>query len=365
MVRSWRRQRCNLVDFALLYHHCPLQEILQHLENNFSFHQHNTRSQKPLDAGEKGHIKVTSLREIIAPELTKYLSERKIPLEIARAFCKEVDFVLYDKKRTAAGLKNNSGGYELRNAYFKGSASPKDVTFTNNNSENMRVFEGLFGFLSFQTLHQKHFYRSDKFTHRDTNHQHIHIVANRIGFDKRTVSDSNNYQKIAKYCRKMELKYELKQVLSPKKFLSKEQRNIPRFDQRKELLRSNIQQALKECYNLQEFKVAMNKRGYQIIKGRGISFADEKKVTVKGSELNYSLATIEKILDRQQFLQAHKQSNHVIEPLVKQPANSNHSIFQSNKEDIIDVLMKPQLKNEEIDKHFPQKRKKKKKSQHL
>src|SRR4051812_16351248 len=28
--------------------------------------------------------------------------------------------------------------------------------------------------------------------HRDTNHQHLHIVANRIGFDKRTVSDSNN-----------------------------------------------------------------------------------------------------------------------------------------------------------------------------
>jgi len=36
--------------------------------------------------------------------------------------------------------------------------------------------------------------------HLDTNHQHIHIVANRIGFDKRTVSDGNNYQKIAKYC---------------------------------------------------------------------------------------------------------------------------------------------------------------------
>ena len=31
--------------------------------------------------------------------------------------------------------------------------------------------------------------------HRDTTHQHLHIVANRIGFDKRTLSDSNNYQK--------------------------------------------------------------------------------------------------------------------------------------------------------------------------
>ena len=51
-------------------------------------------------------------------------------------------------------------------------------------------------------------------SHCDTNHQHLHIIANRIGFDKRTVSDSNNFQKMANYCRKMELKYELKQVLN-------------------------------------------------------------------------------------------------------------------------------------------------------
>lgn len=44
--------------------------------------------------------------------------------------------------------------------------------------------------------------------HNDTRHQHLHIVANRIGFDKRTVSDSQSYKKIANYCRKMELKYE-------------------------------------------------------------------------------------------------------------------------------------------------------------
>jgi hypothetical protein len=36
----------------------------------------------------------------------------------------------------------------------------------------------------------------------------------KIGFDKRTVSDSNNYQKMANYCRKMELKYDLKKVLN-------------------------------------------------------------------------------------------------------------------------------------------------------
>ena len=74
--------------------------------------------------------------------------------------------------------------------------------------------------------------------HLDTNHLHLHIVANRIGFDQRTVSDSNNYKKIAAYCRKMELKYKLTQVLSPRLFLSKEQRLIPRNDKRKDANKS-------------------------------------------------------------------------------------------------------------------------------
>jgi hypothetical protein len=202
--------------------------------------------------------------------------------------------------------------------------------------------------------------------HRDTDHQHLHIIANRIGFDKRTVSDSNNYQKISKYCRKMELKYELKQVLSPRKYLLKEQRSIPRFDQRKDRLRNNIQQALKACYNLQQFEVAMNERGYQIIKGRGISFADEKKVTVKGSEVNYSLATIEKILAQQQWLRAQKQSNLVVRPRHDSDTSSYQSISNWNTEGIVDTLLKPMTINQEVDKHFlQQKPKKKRKSQHL
>ena len=81
--------------------------------------------------------------------------------------------------------------------------------------------------------------------HNDTGHQHMHIVANRVGFDKRTVSDSQSYQKIAGFCRKMEVKYGLKQVLSPSRYLSKEQRQIPRNDHRKEQIKAHIREALK------------------------------------------------------------------------------------------------------------------------
>ena len=82
--------------------------------------------------------------------------------------------------------------------------------------------------------------------HKNTSHLHLHIVANRIGFDKRTASDSSNFQKIAAYCRKLKLKFSLSQVRSPRKFLSKEQQQIPRHDERKEKLKNSIQKILKQ-----------------------------------------------------------------------------------------------------------------------
>src|SRR4030095_4127485 len=120
---------------------------------------------------------------------------------------------------------------------------------------------------------------------------------------KRTVSDSQSYQKIANFCRKMELKFRLKQVLNPTRYLSREQRQIPRNDQRKEHIREHIRQALNGSRNYHEFEQKMKEKGYQVIKGRGISFTDKKKVKVKGSELNYSLKTIERILEKNGFLE--------------------------------------------------------------
>ena len=137
--------------------------------------------------------------------------------------------------------------------------------------------------------------------HRDTKEQHIHIVANRVGYDGKAASSSNNYYKMDKLCRRLEIKHELQQVLSPRQFLPKEMRHLPRHDIRKEQMKKDIEQSLAKAKHYEDFANRMQSLGYKIIKGRGITFIDDKKMTVKGSELGYSLMTIEKTLQLKQL----------------------------------------------------------------
>lgn len=136
--------------------------------------------------------------------------------------------------------------------------------------------------------------------HSDTQHQHLHVIINRVGFDCRTLSDSNNYKRMAAYCRKMEIKYGLEKVLSPRKFLPKDQRQIPRVDNRKKCLQKCIQDCLLRASNYVDFEKRIRAKGYSIIKARGIAFLDQQKVKVKGSEVGYSLQTIEKLFTMSQ-----------------------------------------------------------------
>ena len=146
--------------------------------------------------------------------------------------------------------------------------------------------------------------------HNDTEHQHFHIVVNRINFDGKTLPDSNSYKRISDFCRKMEKRFQLIQVLSPTKFLSGDQKNLARLDQRKERLRMVIAQSLKNSKDFDEFAGKIKANNYQIIKGRGISFIDKQAVKVKGSELGFSMEKINGQL-KQNLIHSSKQTAYI------------------------------------------------------
>lgn len=183
--------------------------------------------------------------------------------------------------------------------------------------------------------------------HKDTKEQHIHIAANRVGFDGKVASDSNSYNRMAALCRRLEKQYNLQLVLSPRAFLSPEERRLPRHDKRKEKLKENIRSTLKEVNLFSEFQKKMEDLGYQVVKGRGISFIDDKKVKIKGSEVGFSLAKIEKILALKHELAARQKQKFSASPQEKRArAKSPDHRFPANSGQRSEPKAAPEIRTE-------------------
>ena len=87
--------------------------------------------------------------------LVAYLQERGIPPEISKAHCQQVHYSCRGKQYYSVAFANESDGYEIRNRYFKGCISPKDISIRrirDDPSTECAVFEGFIDYLSALTL---------------------------------------------------------------------------------------------------------------------------------------------------------------------------------------------------------------------
>ena len=87
--------------------------------------------------------------------LVMYLQERGIPAQIAVTNCQQIHYSRRGKRYYAVAFANQSGGYEIRNRYFKGCIAPKDISIRrvrDGPSTECAVFEGFIDYLSALTL---------------------------------------------------------------------------------------------------------------------------------------------------------------------------------------------------------------------
>lgn len=141
----------TLIDLGAKLNSCSVIEFVQKLSLNnfdFSFHQ-------PSPKQAENKLNVLSVGELTSVELFSYLRGRAIDGDVAFQHCKEVQFEIAGKIYSAVGFENDSGGYELRNNWFKGSSSPKDVSYIHNDSSKLYVVEGFMDFLSIEQLKNK------------------------------------------------------------------------------------------------------------------------------------------------------------------------------------------------------------------
>lgn len=142
----------NIIDFGIEFHGCSVREFLQKLNGDFSFHQPVfQQAEKP---EKESRIIILQTIKLTSTPLLRYLEQRRIPVEIARKFCRQIRYELNGKTYYGIGFKNDSGGYEIRNPYFKASSSPKDITTIKNRAEEAFVFEGFMDFLSFKAIYK-------------------------------------------------------------------------------------------------------------------------------------------------------------------------------------------------------------------
>ena len=174
----------NSIDLVCQIFGCSVQKALEFLNDNISFFSFQ---QQPLFNKEENSISIINIKEIVHPALIQYLHSRKIPLAIARHYCKEVWYQSNNNRFFAIGLKNHLGGWELRNKYCKNSSSPKAHSYLKSSSDQLLILEGMFDLLSLVKLNNKLLSNSDI------------IVLNSIAFIKEIEQYINNYSQVSLY----------------------------------------------------------------------------------------------------------------------------------------------------------------------
>ena len=145
----------KLVDFGLLYYQCSVRELLEKFNQSPSVQQPTVKMLVGPKENSAQNLFIVSAGKLHSLSVLHYLKQRRISEAVAQKYCREIVFETNNRKFTAIGFRNDNGGYELRNQWFKGSSSPKAITSLITDNKELSVFEGFFDFLSYQTIYQQ------------------------------------------------------------------------------------------------------------------------------------------------------------------------------------------------------------------
>jgi len=155
------------------------------------------------------------------------------------------------------------------------------------------------------------------FRHHDADHPHLHILVNRIGYDGKVLSDSNDFARCEKILRELEKKYKLTEVMSSnqakERAMTKNELEMMKrtnTPSHKISLQAIIKNALhsKPRLTCSEFIDALQNKGINILFNQastgyvsGISY-DYKGMTFTGSKLgnDFKWTTIKNCIDYKQ-----------------------------------------------------------------
>lgn len=137
----------TLVDLVCWLHNVEVPEALEIISGDKKKLTASLFFQKQPAVFRQG-LEITNVSNVKRSALIQYLRDRMIDDRSALYYLKEVTYIVGESKYFALGFRNDKGGYELRNKYFKGSSSPKTITTIPGDSRILNVFEGFMDYLS-------------------------------------------------------------------------------------------------------------------------------------------------------------------------------------------------------------------------
>lgn len=147
----------NIIDLATeLYQSTDLSYLLRCIANSYPVPSVQTVASSYLQRRSAPGMEQFEVMPLEHRALVAYLQERGIPAHIATANCKEAHYRVNGKPYFAVAFENISGGWELRNRYFKGCRGRKDISYLpwarDGPSTECTVFEGFIDYLSAYAL---------------------------------------------------------------------------------------------------------------------------------------------------------------------------------------------------------------------
>lgn len=157
----------NVIDFAMAYWRIGFREALRELARYDAplplfgpaarpAAPRPESAAPPQGRAETPTLAITGVGPLFHYALKNYLQARGIPPAIAGRYVREARFTLRGRENFALAFPNDAGGYELRNALYKGSSAPKEISLIplrdGAADGATAVFEGFMDFLSAMTM---------------------------------------------------------------------------------------------------------------------------------------------------------------------------------------------------------------------
>mgnify|MGYP003585758177 FL=1 len=150
----------KIVDFFIKFLNTTPKGVVEYFnDNSFSFQKQSIERVSDNISLDKNYV-ITKIKKIESLPLIQYLEFRKIPIELAQNYCKEIHYTINNRNYFAIGFPTEKG-FEIRNKYIKSCLNGKGLTWILNDKNSVKLFESWSDFLSYLVLYREQEFKSD------------------------------------------------------------------------------------------------------------------------------------------------------------------------------------------------------------